>query len=134
MFTGSTSTLPAEPEAEKTLLQKSAEMLWRAANLFERHQNESRRHGPLDPGHQHEPDFGQRIRETEGDYTNWGNDNRMPPETLESKLIAVLIKAVVSLFMLGLTGWVGFVSGRVWDHEHRISVLEGKEVPNARSP
>ena len=51
----------------KQLLKKIAELLFDHRTYRKWDQDlETRRHSPLDPGHQHEPDFGQRIRESEG--------------------------------------------------------------------
>lgn len=53
---------PAPDVTEKTVVQRAAELLWKTANLFERHQNEARRH----PNGYHEPDYERILREREG--------------------------------------------------------------------
>lgn len=71
MFTtGSATSADTDKEprpevTEKSILDKAGECLWWVINYFqsEHHKAEARR---FDPGPQHEPDFGERLRRIEG--------------------------------------------------------------------
>jgi hypothetical protein len=68
---------PKKPDAiEKSILTKSAEILWSAAGLFERWRNEmmeSRRY--QDPRNQ-DPDYSRRLRELEGQIQDIDREQR----------------------------------------------------------
>lgn len=148
MFTGSTTSGPI-PQEERPEVTKVgvAKLLFVFTGLYERWRNEmqeayeklsalleTRRHRPLDPGPQHEPDFEERIREAEGSYTNWGNDNRgLPPKGRRDQLAETISSIIQKLLILA----IGFVFGALWNHETRISHLEGErrqETSSARGP
>lgn len=73
----------------------------------------------------------EELREREP-TVNWGNQGS-PPEPRRHHR-SIIWDVVIKLVLWGLTAAVGFAYGRLWDHEHRISVLEGREAPSVRSP
>lgn len=131
---------------DKTLAEKLAHALWLITGRAERERNEMEARKPLDPGPREEPDFAQKLRELEGrldEYENepktrniyYGHHTPPPQEPLSEKhqrrIVSDLFFKIV--FWI-ITAAVGFAYGRLWDHEHRISVIEGREVPHVGSP
>ena len=126
------------PEADS-----HAQWLFAFTNLFQnwRFGMESRRHGPFDPGPPEQPNYEQRLRQLEGfrddlerepRQVNWGNQGTPPQKTRRDELIEAVSHIVQKLVILA----IGFLFGAVWNHEHRISYLEGGklQVPHVGSP
>lgn len=152
MFTGSTTSAmpdkePAPEVTDKTILDKAGECLWWVINYFqhEHHKMENRRHPP-DRGP--DPDFNSGLQDLENlrkvikeelrgheSHVNWGIQGPSEPEdTKRNGVVDVLLKTIASITVLAIVAAVSFLYGRVWDHETRISHLEGREAPSARSP
>jgi len=119
------------PEADKTTVAK---LLFGFTGLYERWRNEleARRH----PSGRFESDLEERLRRLEGwradveRSVSYGNNNPQPARHRHAQVWEIAVRIGVWV----LTAAVGFAFGRLWDHEHRISVLEGREVPHVGSP
>jgi hypothetical protein len=137
-------TLPTEqrPDSEKVGIAK---LLFGFTGLYERWKNEmpgveSRSHKPFDSGPQHEPDFEKRLHELEGRIEEsereprrtvyYGNHHAPPEKDPERHQRRVVWDLLFKIAFWVITAAVGFAYGRLWDHEHRISVIEGREVPH----
>lgn len=136
--------LPTEkqPEPEKTSIAK---LLFSFSGLYERWRNEYEARSHKDGKRGPDPDYAPTPL-TEEDITrlirtiaveqglggvNFGNHGEpRPKHNHRSQASEILLRIGIGI----LTGMVGFAYGRLWDHEHRISVLEGREVPSVRSP
>jgi|SRR5271154_1663608 len=104
---------------------------------------ETKRHPPArgpdpdyDSGLRDLEDIRKIIKEELSGHTShvyYGNHHEPPRRDPEKETRKVAWEVFGKIVLWAITAAVAFAYGRLWDHEHRISVIEG-EIPHVRSP
>jgi hypothetical protein len=99
-----------------------------------RYRDSSDDRGPPDfaPPPLTEADIVRLIREHGGGHVNWGNHTPLPPHKSRPDIIKEQVTQIIQKLLILA---IGFVCGTLWNHETRISHLEGKaEVAHVGGP
>lgn len=77
----------------------------------------------------------RRQREHE-EYDSWGNhpgEARVSVGQVGNGTANAIVKWLAALVAVLASGAIGFAYGRIWDHEHRITILETTEIIRERA-
>jgi hypothetical protein len=133
-------SLPTEPRPEPTDRTLLGKILFKLDGIMESRSRKDGTRGPdpdCPPPPLTEADIISLIREHGGGHVSWGNQYPPPHKDKRDPMVMAIGEAIRALMILALGGVFGFIFGRLWDHETRISHIEGREkveVPHVGSP